>query len=130
MQHSDLSYCPRYEKYLLYLYVNILLCLTFYDGNFFIFIFLFFILLIFSGLIISGGLPTDIVGSSVEVFVPSTGQHCQLPDMTGEPRYFHSMEETTVCGGELENTRKSCLALTDKTWQTRATLVEKRSSYS
>ena len=89
-----------------------------------------FLFLIFSGLIISGGVPTDIVGSSVEVFVPSTGQHCQLPDMGGEPRYFHSMEETTVCGGERENTRKSCIALTDGTWQTRATLVENRSSYS
>merc|ERR1719411_2303727 len=31
------------------------------------------------GIIISGGEPSYNVGQSVEVYIPSTGQHCQLP---------------------------------------------------
>merc|ERR1719300_318920 len=54
-------------------------------------------------LIISGGWPYDNAGDSVEVYIPSTGQHCQLPDLPGDPRWYHTMEEMTVCGGGYYN---------------------------
>ena len=80
---------------------------------------------IYSGLVISGGSPLDSAGSTVEVFIPSTGQHCQLPDMPGDPRYGHTMEDLMVCGGG-GSTGRSCLSLTDGTWETTTTLVERR----
>ena len=64
------------------------------------------------------------VGNSVEVYIPSTGQHCQLPDLPGDPRYFHTMEEMTVCGGYYGT--RTCLTLIDGTWQTTTTLLEER----
>merc|ERR1719295_461938 len=79
-------------------------------------------------LIISGGEPQDSAGNSVEVFVPSTGQHCQLPDLPGAWRDVHTMEEMTVCGGV--DTERSCLTLIDGTWQTTTTLLEERFHHS
>jgi len=66
------------------------------------------------------------VGNSVEVYIPSTGQHCQLPDLPGDPRDGHTMEEMTVCGGFVTSTGTSCLTLIDGTWQTTTTLLEWR----
>ena len=85
-----------------------------------------------SALIISGGLPREPVPNSVEVFLPSTGQHCQLPNLPGDPRYYHTMEGVTVCGGFIDSTGTSCLTLTgrdgldDQLWQNTTTLLEKR----
>ena len=77
----------------------------------------------YSGLIISGGSPADSVGQSVEVYVPSTGQHCNLADLP-DKRYFHSMEKMVVCGGSEALT--SCLTLTDAGWEVTTTLLERR----
>ena len=78
--------------------------------------------LIISALLITGG--SGSVGNSVEVFIPSTGQHCHLPDIPGEERYYHTMEKFTICGGY--STSKSCLTLTDGTWETSTTLQQWR----
>ena len=78
----------------------------------------------YSGLIISGSRFSESVGKSAEVFVPSTGQHCQLPDLPGAAREFHTMEKMTVCGGEKSTT--SCLTLTGGTWGTTISLLEER----
>ena len=77
-----------------------------------------------SGLIISGGDDKD---KSVEVFLPSSGQHCTLPDLPAK-RYRHTMEEMVVCGGgdSGTSTRTSCLTLTDDGWETTTTLLERR----
>ena len=72
------------------------------------------IYILYSGLIISGGIPSDSVGQSVEVYVPTTGQHCQLPDLP-DRRRWHTMEKMMVCGGE--DTRTSCLTLTGDGWE-------------
>ena len=73
--------------------------------------------ILYSGLIISGGISSSAV-SLVEVFVPSTGQHCTLPDLPAG-RYIHTMEEMVVCGGgQYSGTRTSCLTLTDDGWET------------
>ena len=84
--------------------------------------------ILYSGMIISGGgtYLSDSVGKSVEVYVPSTGQHCNLPDLpTG--RRHHTMEEVVVCGGEATNTSTSCLSLTDNgAWERTTTLLEQR----
>ena len=75
---------------------------------------------------ISGGSPSDSVGQSVEVYVPSTGQHCQLPSLPDE-RYNHGIEAMTVCGGGgSDDTKTSCQTLTDGSWETTTTLLEKR----
>merc|ERR1711988_1430978 len=81
-------------------------------------------------LIISGGRPDDSVGNSVEAYIPSTGQHCQLPDLPGDPRLYHTMEEMTVCGGSFISTTKYCLTLIDGTWQTTTTLLNSRFHHS
>jgi len=77
------------------------------------------------GLIISGGYPPSSAGQSVEVYVPSTGQHCQLADLPAG-RYHHTMKKMTVCGGWDSDTATSCLTLTDAGWEVTTTLLEKR----
>jgi len=62
----------------------------------------------------------------VEVFIPSTGQNCHLPDMPGKERGAHTMEQMTVFGGVETSTSTSCLTLTDGTWETSTTLQEER----
>ena len=65
-------------------------------------------------------------GQSVEVFLPSTGQHCQLPDLP-ETRCRHTMEEMLVCGGEGSEAGTSCLSLTEYgTWERTTTLLHWR----
>ena len=79
--------------------------------------------ILYSGLIISGGFNSI---QSVEVYIPSTGQHCELPDMP-DGRYYHSMEGMEVCGGDDTDTQTSCLSLTDEgTWERTTTLLERR----
>ena len=76
------------------------------------------------GLLISGG--GGNAGNSVEVFVPSRDEHCELPDLPGEGRRYHTMEKMTACGGR-EETATSCITLTDGTWETTtATLLRQR----
>ena len=83
------------------------------------------ILILCLGLIISGGVPSSSVGKSVEVFVPSTGKNCTLPDLPAS-RSFHTMEEMLVCGGDSSETQTSCLKLTEAGWETTTTLLEGR----
>ena len=86
------------------------------------------ILILCLGLIISGGIPSSSVGKSVEVFVPSTGKNCTLPDLPAS-RSFHTMEEMVLCGGggnSGTSTRTSCLKLTDDGWENTTTLLEGR----
>ena len=87
----------------------------------------------YSGLLISGGSPTSRVGQSVEVFVPSTGDHCHLQELE-DRRYGHSIEDTTeglvACGGGDQDvgTWKSCLSLADGTWKATTMLHKQRLS--
>ena len=76
------------------------------------------------GLIIAAGISSSVVVKSVEVFVPSTGQHCSLPDLSAR-RYAHTMEGMMLCGGA-EIDRPHCLALTGTGWETTTTLLNKR----
>ena len=79
-------------------------------------------------LLVSGGSPYLLAGRSVEVFLPSTGQHCLLPNMTGDPRYYHTMQDLTVCGGSAyTDTNKLCLSLTGGGWVNTSYLLEYRS---
>ena len=79
---------------------------------------------IYSGLIITGSYSNS-AGQTAEVYVPSTGQHCQLPDLP-DKRYLHSSEKTTVCGGGGGDSQTSCLTLTDDGWERTTTLLEER----
>ena len=74
---------------------------------------------------ISGHYSSESVGRTAEVYVPSTGQHCQLPDLP-DPRVYHSQEVNTVCGGLNSDTRTSCLTLTEDGWERTSTLLEER----
>ena len=80
------------------------------------------------GLIIAGSWTANSssdVRKSVEVFVPSTGQHCTLPDLPAK-RMQHTMEGFVLCGGYDVATRTSCLTLTDAGWETTTTLLQWR----
>ena len=78
--------------------------------------------LLHSGLIISGGIGS--VGNSVEVFVPSTGHHCRLPDTQWQHNQ-HSMEKNVICGGH-HPAWYYCQTLTNGIWEFTTTLLEKR----
>ena len=77
---------------------------------------------LYLGLMISGGSPSSSY-KSVEVFLPSTGQHCTLPDLPAK-RSGHTMEEMVVCGGGDNDT--TCTTLTEAGWETTTTLLEER----
>ena len=81
---------------------------------------------IISALLITGG--GGSAGNSVEVFIPSTGQHCHLPDIPGGVREGHTIEGVTLCGGDYMSTetKTSCLTFIDGTWETSTTLQEER----
>ena len=85
------------------------------------------IYILYSGLIISGGESSDdSVGNSVEVFVPSTGQHCGLADLP-DRRSHHSQDGETICGGLDTDSRTSCISLTEEgTWERTTKLLEIR----
>ena len=75
---------------------------------------------------ISGDYGSSSVGRTAEVYVPSTGQHCQLPDLP-DSRVFHSQEVKRLCGGyESTDIGTSCLTLTDDGWQKTTGLLEIR----
>ena len=65
--------------------------------------------------------------NSVEIFVPSTGQHCRLPTLTGFGRrwYDHITEKLTVCG-QPYGSHKACLTLINGTWEQTATTIKRR----
>merc|ERR1711902_458916 len=88
-----------------------------------------------AALIISGGYPLDSAGISVEVFVPTTGQHCQLPSLPGGRRSDHSVNDRTICGGGVYNvysaSRRSCLTLNSNgNWLETTSLLEQRYHHS
>ena len=79
-------------------------------------------------MLISGGLYDGLGLTDVEVWVPSTGQHCTVLSLP-VARDFHSQEGATVCGGGYFGsvTRTSCRTLTDEgTWEAETTLLEER----
>ena len=83
--------------------------------------------IIYSGLMITGGDPES-AGLSAEIFAPSSGLHCSLPEIPGGARYKDIIENWTIYGGgKHTNTRTSGLSLKDGTWQTAtATLLDRR----
>ena len=74
---------------------------------------------------ISGSWESDRGGYSAEVYVPSTGQHCQLPDLP-DWRHSHTQNGQTVCGGYIFYTRSSCITLTPDGWQRTTTMLKDR----
>ena len=62
--------------------------------------------------------------ASVEVYVHSTNQSCSLPSIP-DVRVGHSMDNLTVCGGEM--TKTSCMTFSPGMWLTSYTLTEERS---
>ena len=76
-----------------------------------------------SGILISGGGNTG-SGNYAEMFIPSTGEHCHLPDIPGPPRDAHSASGSTICGGYYS--KYSCISLIDGVWENRTTLQEPR----
>jgi hypothetical protein len=78
------------------------------------------------GIILSGGYHE----TSVEVFVPSTGQACSLPSLPDE-RWGHTMNSLIICGGPYYSTTPTtCLSFTSGQWITSHTLVEERYDHS
>ena len=77
-----------------------------------------------AGFLISGGAPALTVGSSVELYLPFSHSHCQLPALP-EARVAHSMVHSTLCGGY--DHWRSCVSLEDGQWvNTTSSLVYDR----
>ena len=64
--------------------------------------------------------------TSVEVFVPSTGQSCFFPPLPDE-RYLHTMDSLYICGGQYTPT---CVHFSAGQWTTSYTLVGERYYHS
>ena len=73
----------------------------------------------------SGGMSNS-SGLSAEVYLPSSGERCELPRLTGQPRDSHGMVGLTVCGGYHQETSSSCLSLEGRVWDLRAELLQPR----
>ena len=85
-----------------------------------------------TGLLLSGGYPNPSSSNSAEVFLPFTGQQCRLPEIPGSPRWYHTMDNTTLCGGLWPDTevRKTCLSLGSDGWVTSSHLLHQRPYHS
>ena len=76
------------------------------------------------GIILSGGNRPD--GTSVEVFVPSTGKSCSLPSLP-DGRAYHTMDGNLICGGYgISN----CLSFSSGQWIITNTLLQSRYCHS
>ena len=73
----------------------------------------------------SGGMSNS-SGLSAEVYLPSSGERCGLPPLTGEPRDSHGMVGLTVCGGYHQEASSSCISLQDGVWVLTAELLQPR----
>ena len=76
------------------------------------------------GILLSGGSSTS---TSVEVYVPSTGQSCSLPPLP-DGRWLHTMDSLYTCGGV--STPTSCLHFSYGQWTTSHSLLEERVDHS
>ena len=61
----------------------------------------------------------------IEWRTQSTGHHCPVKSLP-VARSSVSLDGFTVCGGNNQETWTSCLTLTNKSWQTAATLLVER----
>lgn len=73
------------------------------------------------GLLLSGG---DGGTTIVEVYDPSTGLSCSLPNLP-EGRIYHTMDGLIVCGGG-PSSKTTCLTFTSGEWVVSHTLVNQR----
>ena len=80
----------------------------------------------FPAMMISGGVRS---GTKVEVISPVGNVSCLVPDLP-QPRYGHSMNNNTVCGGYSTGLMKSCYQLTSVGWNKSHTLQYRRSDHS
>ena len=76
---------------------------------------------------ISGGYEAG-AASSAEIFLPHSGLHCQLPEVTGQRFAAHTADNLTLCGGDF--TRTSCVSLTPQGWLNTSHLVRDRFYHS
>ena len=72
------------------------------------------------GILISGG---QYSYTSVEVFIPTTGQSCELPSLPHQ-MYDHTMHDKTICGGYYTPT--TCITFSSGQWVTTHILVDNR----
>ena len=93
-----------------------------------------------TGLVLSGGYPHQSSSNTAELFLPAFRQHCRLPDIPGDPRWYHTMDISTdtmeqiiICGGLWSDSsiRKTCLILNSTgDWQTFSHLLHERPYHS
>ena len=84
------------------------------------------------GILLSGGHDayTTVEGTSVEVYVPSTGQSCSLPSLPDD-RWGHTMDSLLICGGyDSTSTATSCLSFSSGQWVFSHTLEEGRADHT
>ena len=83
-------------------------------------------------MMISGGFGRTGTKVEVEVISPSGNVSCSVRDLP-QPRYGHSMNNNTVCGGyggTGTDTRTSCYQLSSAGWTRSHTLIHRRYQHS
>ena len=76
-----------------------------------------------SAVLVTGGVPTNSVGTSVELLSSNGTRLCSLPNLPA-PRHYHSQSGLLSCGGGGSHSgeRKSCVTFTGGHWKKTHTL--------
>ena len=76
-----------------------------------------------SAVLVTGGVPTNSVGTSVELLSSNGTRLCSLPNLPA-PRHYHSQTALLSCGGGGSHSgeRKSCVTFTGGHWKKTHTL--------
>ena len=77
-----------------------------------------------SAVLVTGGVPTNSVGTSVELLSSNGTRLCSLPNLPA-PRHYHSQSGLLSCGGGGSHSgeRKSCVTFTTGHWKKTHTLA-------
>ena len=66
-------------------------------------------------------------GNSVEVFIPSTGSQCSLPDLPGPGASAHIQDGNLLCGGDHHD---GCYSWTNGRWELTPSVINRQLSMS
>ena len=82
-----------------------------------------------AAIIVTGGVPSESAGTSVELLHSDGSLWCSLPDLP-ETRYGHTQTGLEACGGGSSSSpQTTCVRLSGDSWSQSHQLVERRRSH-
>ena len=82
-----------------------------------------------AAIIVTGGVPSESAGTSVELLHSDGTPWCSLPDLP-ETRYGHTQTGLEACGGGSSSSpQTTCVRLSGDSWSQSHQLVERRRSH-